>query len=164
MATEPAQTTTETDDAIQAAIAEAESLSSDSNDADTQVVPVPVSDDRGFTRRSPADNTDIGALVVAVSDVDDAVAADEAQPQQTQRSLGRLLYSVADSALWALNYPFSRLRPATRQLIGIAAIVTIVTSLLAHMLIPIMFPPRDAITILQDRAESVRDAVEATSD
>jgi hypothetical protein len=48
----------------------------------------------------------------------------------------RAPYAAMDGLLWALNRPFQWLSPNARQLIGLLAIVTLVISLLALLLLP----------------------------
>ncbi len=161
MTADNAPTTTDSDDDIQAAIAEAESLSASRGALDTNaaVVPVPVDGDQSFARPSDTRGTDIGALVTAVGDVESAERVETPPAVGTAQLIGRWIYAAVDRTLWALNYPFAQLRPATRQIIGLVAIVTIITSLLASVLMPSLFPRRDAINTLQDRVQSLNHAV-----
>jgi hypothetical protein len=59
-----------------------------------------------------------------------------------QARFGRLLYRSADTLLWAVNRPFDRLPLGARRLTGAIAIVTLVISLLAPYVLPLLSPPR----------------------
>jgi hypothetical protein len=50
--------------------------------------------------------------------------------------LGTALYRMFDIPLQAVNWPFRRLSPTARQIMGLLAIATIVTSVLALLLLP----------------------------
>ncbi len=52
--------------------------------------------------------------------------------------VGRALYWAADTLLWVLNWPFQGLSGTARQVIGLSAVATIVTSLLALFLLPML--------------------------
>jgi hypothetical protein len=64
---------------------------------------------------------------------------------------GCIVYRALDALLAAVNWPFNRMGPEARQLVGILATVTIVVSLLAAHFLPILLPPRDAISQLHQR-------------
>jgi hypothetical protein len=63
--------------------------------------------------------------------------ADRAQPPVAERPvrrsalawIGRGLYAAVDKLLWVINWPFRSLPSGARQLIGMVAIATLVTSL-----------------------------------
>lgn len=65
--------------------------------------------------------------------------------------LAKRVYRTLDRALDALNRPLARLGPGARALVGWVALVTLVVSMLAALLLPRVFPHRDAITFLQEK-------------
>lgn len=60
-----------------------------------------------------------------------------------------ILWWVVDRALAVLNFPFEGLSPAARQALGLVAVVTILLSLLAGLVLPRLAPPRDPLSYLQ---------------
>ena len=91
----------------------------------------------------------------AQSSAPDAAAPAEqpAPPAEPRPALtaGRIVYRTIDALLATLNWPFNRMGTEARQLVGILATVTIVVSLLAAHFLPILLPPRDAISQLHQR-------------
>jgi hypothetical protein len=82
-----------------------------------------------------------------------APAQQQPPPAEPRPALpaGRIVYRALDALLAAVNWPFNRMGPEARQLVGILATVTIVVSLLAAHFLPILLPPRDAISQLHQR-------------
>jgi hypothetical protein len=170
-----------TEDEITAALAEAErqaaGIPSLDDGSDENVVHVPVEtgpprrpqpppkpDDSPASRvvavpRPAADPPETAAAVAAEPVADDSLDEEsDDEPINRPPILSRLtrfvwlVYDGMDLALWAINRPFEWMKPETRQLTGMLGIVTIATSLLALYLLPILAPPRDAITILKEQA------------
>jgi hypothetical protein len=61
------------------------------------------------------------------------------------------LYRALDQALDRVNRPFERLGTEVRALVGWVALVTLVVSILAIVLMPLVLPHRDAIVFLQEK-------------
>jgi hypothetical protein len=78
------------------------------------------------------------------------------QPAAEGGGLGRALYRLVDTLLWAINRPFEWMSPQTRQWTGLVAIVTIFTSLLALWLFPLLCPRRDALSQLTRQSAQVQ--------
>jgi hypothetical protein len=78
------------------------------------------------------------------------------QPAPEARGLGGAIYRLLDALLWAINRPFERMSPQTRQWTGLVAIVTIFTSLLALYLLPMLYPRRDALSQLTRQSAQVQ--------
>ena len=64
-------------------------------------------------------------------------------------------FRLIDITLDLINRPFTRLSPDTRRIIGIVGIVTLVTSLLSAVLLPLVIPHKDALTFLQQKRVEV---------
>jgi hypothetical protein len=74
-----------------------------------------------------------------------------------------LIIRVLDIALELINRPFTWVPPSARQVLGIAGVVTILVSMLAMVLFPLVLPHDDPITFLrQKRAEQLVVAPEPT--
>ncbi|MBU0616106.1 MAG: hypothetical protein KKI02_00145 [Planctomycetes bacterium] len=64
---------------------------------------------------------------------------------------GKRLYRTVDEGLDTLNRPFDQLGERTRTLVGYVALTTLIVSILAMILIPLILPHRDAVLFLQER-------------
>jgi hypothetical protein len=65
--------------------------------------------------------------------------------------LSKRLYRAIDRALDALNRPFAGLSNTQRALVGWVALTTLIVSILAIILMPIVLPHHDAITFLEEK-------------
>lgn len=74
-----------------------------------------------------------------------------ATPERRGTSLGRVLYIALDTLLDWINWPFLRLGEGTRALIGTLGAVTLVLSLLAMTVLPLLQPDRDPLGFLRRR-------------
>jgi hypothetical protein len=79
----------------------------------------------------------------------EAAATGRAAPPVTP--LSKRLYRAIDRALDALNRPFAGLSNSQRALVGWVALTTLIVSILAIILMPIVLPHRDAITFLEEK-------------
>jgi hypothetical protein len=68
-----------------------------------------------------------------------------------RRSLGQLIYAVADTALDWINRPFGRLGDGGRAVVGLFAVVTLITSTLAMVVLPLFHEDRDPLGFLRRR-------------
>ena len=66
-------------------------------------------------------------------------------------SLFKRLCRAIDQGLEAVNRPFGRLGDGGRALVGWAALATLIVSILAMILMPMILPHRDALTFLQEK-------------
>jgi hypothetical protein len=78
------------------------------------------------------------------------------------------VYRALDQALDRVNRPFERVGTGVRALVGWVALATLIVSILAIVLMPLVLPHRDAIVFLQEKRAQL-DAppprpAEATSD
>jgi hypothetical protein len=64
---------------------------------------------------------------------------------------GKRLFRLADQGLDTINRPFERVGDRARNLVGYAALTTVIVSLLAMILMPLIMPHRDAIMFLQEK-------------
>jgi hypothetical protein len=78
----------------------------------------------------------------------DALAPRRSSAAESPPAAG-LLWRVLDWLLAAINRPFEGLSPAARQAVGLIALVTIVLSLLAGLVLPQVLPRQDAMSYLQ---------------
>ncbi|MFH1747345.1 MAG: hypothetical protein ABIG44_09915 [Planctomycetota bacterium] len=62
-----------------------------------------------------------------------------------------LLYSLVDGLLDVINRPFARLSPETRRIIGLVGTITLLLSVLAPLLLPLIMPRNDAFTFLEQK-------------
>lgn len=96
------------------------------------------------------------AAVAEASDAPLDVLAPEELPELTpQVTWDRRLYRVMDVALDGFHWPFRWLSPKLKELIGWCAVATLVVAVLAALLLPILFPRRDAVDFLQDRVRAM---------
>lgn len=79
----------------------------------------------------------------------------QGEPARTVPADAGLLYRIVDRALWAVNRPFTWIRPGSRQIIGTVAVITIVMALLAMTLLPAIAPNRHFLTDLKQRCEAL---------
>lgn len=158
-----------TTDEIEAALAEAEAQKSaipslDDGNSDSlseDVVPIPVEADlpagTAIPRQAPNESEDNPRVVVTVHGEE---AGESCPPSKTPVARASSLVDTClhylDRGLDLMHRPFRRLSPDTRQAVGALAIVTIVMSVLASTLLPILFPPRDAVTLLKNETQAVR--------
>jgi predicted lipid-binding transport protein (Tim44 family) len=98
--------------------------------------------------------------------VEDAARADAARPAQ-RPNVGAALVRALDVGLDLINQPFQGLAPSTRTAIGLAAIVTLVMSLVFMLIGPALLKPTTAFEFVQEkraalstplRVEAERDA------
>jgi len=68
-----------------------------------------------------------------------APAADPPQKKPRLSWLGHAPYRTLDVVLWLVNWPFRGLSPRARHLAGLLAIATLISSLLALLLLPAPF-------------------------
>ena len=66
-------------------------------------------------------------------------------------SLSKRIYRALDQALDRVNRPFERLGTGVRALVGWVALATLIVSILAIVLMPLVLPHRDAIVFLQEK-------------
>ncbi len=122
-----------TDAEIEVALAEAEAQAAEipslEAGAAPKVVHIPVEGPP-----LPRSSTPQPAETAPVTDTPEPPVTLAAQPRK--RRLRRALYALIDRVLWAFNRPFQWLSPQARHLIGLMAIATLVTSLLALLLLP----------------------------
>ncbi|MGD8452335.1 MAG: hypothetical protein PVJ57_10995 [Phycisphaerae bacterium] len=65
-----------------------------------------------------------------------------------------LVFRLLDTALKAINRPFGWLSPGVRGIVGLVAMVTIITSLVAGLLLPRLAAEQDVVSLLRaKRAE-----------
>ena len=107
------------------------------------IVPVPVETPKfkGAPREDHA-TTDPASQPPAAPAAPTPVQAESPGAPQKSHGVGGLCYRAVDTVLWAINRPFEWLSPGARRLTGAVAIVTLVTSLLAPYLLPLLSPPR----------------------
>ncbi|MEW6250240.1 MAG: hypothetical protein AB1716_06315 [Planctomycetota bacterium] len=116
-----------------------------------QAIPRPLSqiempDEPHAPPATPAEPTPIPA---APAQLADAAAA----PASSSGSrLVRAVYRGVDGVLWAINRPFEHLAAEHRKLIGLVAIVTIVMSLAAGLVLPRVCPRNDVFSRIRARA------------
>ncbi|GEM_PF-1752929 len=148
-----------TADEIEAALAEAEARAAaiPSLDQDTQapVVRIPVEAQRLAPLPRPSasnpatpDTAQPSGPMAPESTAPPAPSESAKAPAVSvgsARRLASLPYRVADRVLWALNLPFGWVPLSARRLIGPLAIATIVTSLAALFLLPLIYPPRPLV-------------------
>ena len=65
--------------------------------------------------------------------------------------LGKRLSRAVDNGLDTINQPFERIDGRKRTLLGCVAATTLVISILAMILMPLLMPHRDAIVFLQEK-------------
>lgn len=70
---------------------------------------------------------------------------------QPVASRSKRVYRALDRALDRINRPFERLGDGQRALVGWVALVTLIVSVLAMALMPLVLPHRDAIVFLQEK-------------
>jgi hypothetical protein len=141
---EQPSTSLATDAEIEAALAEAttEEIPSLDDGTGQTIIPVPVQGP-AFRPMPDRDATQGGARDSA-ADSNKSLAKDAptaVAPRKSAR-IGRLLYRCADTLLWAVNRPFGWLPLGARRLTGAIAIVTLMISLLAPYVLPLLSPPR----------------------
>ncbi len=149
---------------IQAALAEAESRTSDIPSLDKgstpAVVHVPV--EAASTIPPKVYSRPPSEPVVVSSPAEPAAGAQpedeaEADPQTKRHGvIARFAYNAVDRVLSAVNQPFNRCPAETRCIIGVAAVITIGLSLLAACLLPVIDPPRDPVSVLQHESRVVQ--------
>ena len=71
-------------------------------------------------------------------------------------SLMKRIWRALDAALDAINRPFGWLNDEARQLVGLVALVTLVVSIAAMILMPLLVPRRDALTLLREQVAQLR--------
>lgn len=64
---------------------------------------------------------------------------------------GKRLYRTVDEGLDTLNRPFDQMGERTRMLVGRVALTTLIVSILAMILMPLILPHRDAVLFLQEK-------------
>ncbi len=64
------------------------------------------------------------------------------------------LYMLVDTVLELINRPFAWVPPAGRSALGFAGLVTLLMSLAAPWVMPLVCPPRDAVSWLRERREA----------
>lgn len=69
----------------------------------------------------------------------------------TQAASASLLYRLLDKALDLIDRPFARLSPKTRHIIGLVGLVTLVISLVAGYVLPVLMPRDNAFTFLENK-------------
>lgn len=137
---EQLSTSLATDAEIEAALAEATTEEVPSLDDGTgeTIVPVPV---QGLAFRPKPDQDTPRDPAAKPSKPQAADAPGPDAPRKSLR-LGRLLYWTVDTLLWAINRPFAWLPLGARRLTGAIAIVTLMISLIAPYVLPLLSPPR----------------------
>jgi hypothetical protein len=145
---------------IQAAVAEAEALGASIPNleaAPPHVVPVPV-DALGATAALVRAPTAPQVVVppAAMERPADAPATPLAAPPRQRATVLETLYAIVDTVLDLVNRPFFWMSNGLRQFVGIMAIVTIMLSLTAVFVLPILSPPDDAISRLVRQSADVR--------
>jgi hypothetical protein len=155
------------EDEIQRALAEAESESNipslDDDGGAPEVVPVPVpvqGDLEPVVETVPAEDD----ITVAVGIEQDEVARGAPKLADMPPGFWARVYFVIDVALWAVNRPFTWLRPGARAAVGMIAVATIVVSLLTAYALPRFLPNRHLVTDIHrnaSEAEAMAAAEEA---
>ncbi|MBU0637631.1 MAG: hypothetical protein KKB50_02105 [Planctomycetes bacterium] len=69
---------------------------------------------------------------------------------------GRCVYSALDLMLTVIDWPLARARPQTRALVGLLAIITIVTSIVAGSLLPALVPRGGAVRFLAQKTAELQ--------
>lgn len=140
---------------IEAALAEAESETIPSLDDGGGVVPVPVSFDDEAPHSTRPQEEFSGEVVATVGSGDSDAGAESDTAQSPRRSWTHYVYVAIDMTLTAINAPFRWMPEYARQVTGLIAIVTIITTILAIALIPRLCPNRHPITDLQRMSAAV---------
>jgi hypothetical protein len=70
--------------------------------------------------------------------------------------LGKRISRAVDNGLDTINQPFERIDRRTRTLVGCVAATTLVISILAMILMPLLMPHRDAIVFLQEKKAALK--------
>jgi len=86
------------------------------------------------------------------------VTAEEILAAQPTTPLRKRIYRAADRALDAVNQPFEWMGEEARRLVGYVALATLVVSILAIALMPLVMPHRDAVVFVQERLVSLEAA------
>ena len=82
-------------------------------------------------------------------------AASSATELRPAAPIGKRAYRLADRWLEKLNQPFARLDSNIKAAIGMAAVTTVVVSLLAMLLMPVILPHRDAVVFLEEKVQKM---------
>lgn len=69
--------------------------------------------------------------------------------------LGKRLVRWAERVLDAVHRPLERISPKLLPIVGVCALTTIAVSALSIILLPILFPSRDAISFLEERVAAL---------
>ncbi len=161
--------TVATDDEIMAAIAAAEQATIPSFEDDSQssvvAVAVPADPDSIPTAGSPRQSSVGGRAAVSspagehlhdiTADANNAPKGPPAGANLLSRA-SYYAYHAIDTTLAIINRPFNSLSPQRRQLAGHLAIATLVLSLLALYLFPMLIPRRDAVSLLTNKCAALR--------
>ena len=132
------------------------------DEPNSNIVPVPVQAGGGGASSGRSFNP---AGVAVASKAPDKASA--GKPEATQEAVAppsggvwAVLYRAVDLVLLVINAPFKWLGGSTRNLVGMIAIVTIITSILAMNLLPYLTPNETPITRLHDKAIAAQAAQE----
>ena len=150
------------DDDIEAALAEIEQLS------DEEVDKIPSLDDGTDDESDPPPPDPVPLKTKAAesekketAEASTAVAAPTTEPDDKPESvaqapapdnaLAQRLYRWTDTAIALADRPVRRFNDSTRKMIGWVSATTLLVALLAALVLPAVFPQRDAITFLQEK-------------
>jgi|GEM_PF-6832017 len=152
------------DDDLAAALAEVEQISAAPKSAPDQKK----TDGKSDSTRAPAADGAVGEA--ASSDVAKAPGKSKRFKMGRQKESGKedaekdqdvtspsappgkhRLYAKLEQCLDTINRPLEAVSERTRNLIGVASLVTIVVSILVIFLMPILYPHRDAVLFLHEQ-------------
>jgi hypothetical protein len=77
-------------------------------------------------------------------------------PTRPVAPFAKRVYRALDRVIDALNRPFGALGETGRSVIGSVALVTLLISIMAALLIPLILPHRDGITFLEEKTAQLR--------
>ncbi len=144
---EPTANTLATDSEIESALAEVESAPDLVPNLDDSFVAVPV--DLGLGQGSPLPAPEVATESAGLA------APPRARPTARASALVRplglfdKLCWVLDRLLAALNWPFRWLPPEAKQVVGLAAAASILVSIAANAVFPLLWPEPDPIADLR---------------
>ncbi len=126
--------------------------------ADADASAIPDLDDGGGTTYiavpTPQQAVHLPASDVPVAAPDGEAAASE-KPQSRVGVWLNLVYRICDRGLEHVNRPFLWLTPAQRHWAGLGGLVTILISVMYAVAYPVIFPHRDAYTVLEEQKHSL---------